>query len=185
MLNFIKRIIIRLFVTPKPYSAIDDFKRKGLRVGKNFHMQGGCIIDSSHCWHITIGDNVTLAPRVHILAHDASTKMSLNYVKIGKVNIGNNVFIGAGSIVLPGVSIGDDVIIGAGSIVTKDIPDNSVAAGNPCRCLGSCTEFIDKRKKEMEQYPVFSEEYTIRGNVTEDMKEEMNRLMNERYGYII
>lgn len=185
MLNFFKRIIRRLFITPKPYSVIDDLKSKGLKVGGNFHMQGGCIIDGSHCWHITIGDNVTLAPRVHILAHDASTKKTLNYTKIGKVNIGNNVFIGAGSIVLPGVSIGNDVIIGAGSIVTKDIPDNSLAAGNPCKRLSSCTDFLDKRKKEMGQYPSFSEEYTIRANVTNEMKEEMNRLMHERYGFII
>lgn len=45
--------------------------KRGLKVGKNFHRMGGVIIDPSHCYHITIGDNVTLAPRVHILAHDS------------------------------------------------------------------------------------------------------------------
>ncbi|WP_253200562.1 DapH/DapD/GlmU-related protein [Clostridium sp. CF012] len=95
--------------------------KMGLKVGKNFNRLGGCIIDDSHCWLITIGDNVTLAPRVHILAHDASTKMYLDVTKIGLVDIGNNVFIGAGSIILPNVKIGNNVIIGAGSIVTKDI----------------------------------------------------------------
>lgn len=62
---------------------------RGLTVGKNFQPQPGCILDPSHCWLITIGDDVTLAPRVHILAHDASTKMFLGYTKIGLVTIGN------------------------------------------------------------------------------------------------
>ena len=104
---------------------------RGLKVGKNFNRLGGTIIDDSHCWLITIGDNVTMAPRVHVLAHDASTKNTLGYSRIGLVNIGNNVFIGAESIILPGVTIGDNVVIGAGSVVTKDIMSNSVATGNP------------------------------------------------------
>ena len=61
--------------------------KRGLKVGTNFSMQKECIIDDSHCSLITIGNNVTLAPRVHILAHDSSTKMFLGYTKIGKVTI--------------------------------------------------------------------------------------------------
>mgnify|MGYP003372065288 FL=1 len=49
--------------------------------------------------------------------------------------IGNNVWIGGGAIIMPGVTIGDNVVIGAGSVVTKDIPDNSVAYGSPCRVV--------------------------------------------------
>lgn len=75
----------------------------GLKIGENCHILGECIIDPGHCWLISIGDNVTLAPRVHILAHDASTKRILGYTLIGRVTIGNNVFIGAGSIILPNV----------------------------------------------------------------------------------
>ncbi len=58
------------------------------------------MIDSSHCWLIQIGDNVTLAPGVHVLAHDASTKRSLGYTKIGIGQGGNNVFGGAHSVIL-------------------------------------------------------------------------------------
>ena len=100
--------------------------KMGLKVGKNFKRLNGVMLDPAHCWLITIGDNVTMAPRVHILAHDASTKQFLNYTKIGRVNIGNNVFIGAESVVLPNVTIGDNVVIGANSTVTKNIPSNSV-----------------------------------------------------------
>ena len=57
-----------------------------------------------------------------------------------EVNIGNNVWIGGNSVIGPGVTIGDNVVIGAGSVVTKDIPDWSVAAGNPCRVIRKITE---------------------------------------------
>ena len=59
------------------------------------------------------------------------------HTRVGEVNIGNNVFIGTKSIILPNVSIGDNVIVGAGSIVTKDIPANSVVCGNPARVITS------------------------------------------------
>ena len=83
----------------------DKLVKMGLKVGENFNRLNGVILDPSHCWLISIGNNVTLAPRVHILAHDASTKTFLNYTKIGHVKIGNNVFIGAESIVLPNVEL--------------------------------------------------------------------------------
>ena len=63
-------------------------KKRGLKIGKHFFYGTGSIIDPDCCWHITIGDNVTLSPRVHIIAHDASTKLFLNYTKIGKISIG-------------------------------------------------------------------------------------------------
>lgn len=107
---------------------LDELIKNGLTVGKNFNMQKGCILDSSHCWLIEIGNNVTLAPKVHILAHDASTKRELGYTKIGKVKIGNNVFIGANTTILPNVKIGNNVVIGANSLVSKDISDDKVVA---------------------------------------------------------
>ena len=150
-------------------------KKRGLKVGKNFSMQDQVIIDPHHCWHITIGDDVTLAPRVYILAHDASTKRALGYTRIGKVDIGNNVFVGASSIILPGVTIGDDVIIGAGSIVSGDIPKNSIAVGNPAKVIDSYENWIRKREKEMQKYPRFGEAYTTRQNINGMMKNKMNK----------
>ena len=114
---------------------LDKLIKRGLKIGKDFKRIGGVIIDHSHCYHITIGDNVTLAPRVHILAHDSSTAYFLGKTRAATVTIGNDVFVGAGSIVLPGAHIGNRVVIGAGSVVTKDIPDNTVAAGNPAKVI--------------------------------------------------
>ena len=128
-MNWIKEFIYRL----RGEYTTEKLIKMGMKVGKNFGRLNGVILDPSHCWLIEIGDNVTMAPRVHILCHDASTKTFLGYTKIGRVTIGDNVFIGAGSVVLPNVKIGDNVIIGANSTVSKDVPDNVVVAGNPAR----------------------------------------------------
>lgn len=66
--------------------------------------------------------------------------------KVGEIHIGNNVFIGANTLILYDVSIGNNVIIGAGSIVTKDLPDNSVCVGSPCKKIGEFDEFVKKRR---------------------------------------
>lgn len=161
-------------------NSLKKLIKRGLVVGKNFHMLEDVIIDSSHAWHIEIGDDVTLAPRVYIFAHDASTKIHLNCTRIGKIKIGNRVFIGAGSTILPGVTIGDDVVIGAGSVVTRDIPNGQVATGNPARAICTIDEFLLRKRKEMEIYPCFGEKYTIIQNVTDEMKIEMNSRMLEK-----
>ena len=160
-------------------------KRRGLKIGKNFYYGFGSIIDPDNCWHITIGDNVNFAPRVHVIAHDASTKLFLNYTKIGKVTIGNTVFIGASSIILPGVTIGHEVVIGAGSVVSCDIPSRSVAYGNPAKVISTIDDFITKKRSEMGIYPCFGNEYTRNGKVNSDKKREMNELMKDRFGYVV
>lgn len=124
--------------------VIDTLIKRGMTVGKNFHCMNGVWIDPGHAWLISIGDDVTIAPRVTILAHDASPQAFRQITKIGRVNIGDSVFIGAGSIILPGVTIGDNVVIGAGSVVTKDIPDNCVAAGNPAKNILRISDYLDK-----------------------------------------
>lgn len=128
---------------------LDKLIKRGLKIGKNFHRMGGVSIDATHCYHITIGDNVTLAPRVQILAHDASTMMFLGKTRAANVVIGDNVFVGAGSIILPGVHIGNRVIIGAGSVVRHDIPDNSVAVGNPAKVVYGIDAYLTKEKAKM------------------------------------
>lgn len=163
---------------------LSRLKTRGLTVGKNFSRQRGCIIDPSHCWLITIEDNVTLAPRVHILAHDASTKRDLGHTVIGKVKIGSNVFVGAGAIILPDTTIGDDVVIGAGSVITGDIPSGVVVAGNPARVIASKEKFVLKHKRQMELRPVFDGEYTIARNISQVRKKEMRSALEEGIGYV-
>ena len=96
---------------------------------------------------ITIGDNVTIT-HATILTHDDSPVISLRRRRIAPVVIGSNVFIGFQSLILPGVSIGDNCIVGAGSIVTKDVPSNSIVAGNPARVIKSLTEYKIKLQSD-------------------------------------
>lgn len=160
-------------------------QRRGLTVGRDVSIEDGCIIDPDHCWHITIGDEVTLAPNVHILAHDASTKRHLGYTRIAKVRIGNRVFIGAGSIIMPGVTIGDDVIIGAGSVVTRDIPSRVVAVGVPARVIDVLDAYLERQQKMLNSLPRFGREYTESYGVSAAQKAEMNEKMSAGSGFIV
>ena len=158
---------------------------RGLVVGENFNRQRNCTIDPPHCWLISIGNNVALAPGVHILAHDGSTKQMLGYTKVGRVYIGNNVFIGAETVVLPNVKIGDDCIIGAASVVTKDIPSSSVAVGNPARVIMTTQEYLQKNKEQMNKTNLYDESYTFSENLSLAKKQEMKDDLKEKIGYVV
>jgi maltose O-acetyltransferase len=98
---------------------------------------GGVILD---CNAVQIGNDVLCAPYVQIYAayHPTNPTVRLTGRELAApIRIGNNVWIGGGAIICPGVTIGDNTTIGAGSVVTKDIPANVVAVGNPCRVLRS------------------------------------------------
>lgn len=179
-MSLIKELLYRIrgeYTTEKLISM-------GMKVGKNFVRLNGVILDPSHCWLIEIGDNVTMAPRVHILCHDASTKNFLNYTKIGRVTIGDNVFIGAESVVLPGVTIGSNVVIGANSTVTHDIPENSVAVGSPVRVICTLDEYLEKERQRMASAPCYGEEYTLRRDVSMEKRMEQKDALDGKIGYI-
>src|SRR5690606_3381458 len=84
---------------------------------------------------IILGNNVGISPGCKIISANHNNEDHLKHDEAPPIRIGNNVFIYANSVVLPGVQIGDNVIIGAGSVVTHNIPSNSIAVGNPCRVI--------------------------------------------------
>ncbi|NLU35567.1 MAG: sugar O-acetyltransferase [Clostridiales bacterium] len=107
-----------------------------IETGGNFYANFGCVILDVN--KVIIGDNVLLGPNVQLYTamHPPDPIKRLSGVENSKpIIIGNNVWIGGGAIVCPGVKIGDNVTIGAGSVVTKDMPSNVIAAGNPCRIV--------------------------------------------------
>lgn len=112
-----------------------------IHVGKNFFANYNCtIIDVAP---VTIGDNCQLAPGVAIYTaghpvHPATRNTGYEYGK--PVTIGDNVWVGGNTVILPGVTIGSNTVIGAGSVVTHDIPSWVVAAGNPCKVIRPITE---------------------------------------------
>ena len=120
--------------------------------GNNIFFGNNCEVNMNCTFlddnRIVIGDNALIAPNVQIYTAFHPTNAADRFgppredgsfafckTQTSPVTIGNNVWIGGGAILLPGVTIGDNVVIGAGSIVTKDIPANSVACGNPCRVI--------------------------------------------------
>lgn len=114
---------------------------KNITIGDNVYINFGCII--LDCSEVTIGSNTLLGPNIGLYAANHSTDATerINGGCYGKpIHIGNNVWLGGDVKVLQGVTIDDNTIIGAGSIVTKDIPDNVIAVGNPCKVIRKITE---------------------------------------------
>ena len=95
------------------------------------------------------------------------------------------VFVGANATILPGVHIGSNCVVAANSVVTKDVPDGSVVAGNPARVITTIEEWSQKINLEFENAPKFSEEYTMRGNLSEEKKKEMLEKTGDKTSYII
>lgn len=164
-----------------PYS-IEKLRKSGVIVGENVYI-GTRKIDLDHGFLLEIGNNVTLSD-CRILLHDASIKMFLGYSKVGKGVIGDNVFIGADAIILPNFRIGNNVIIGAGAVVAKNIPDNSIAVGNPIRIIGSTSEYIRKNENMIKLgakvYKTYCSEKT-----EEEKKKMRSELSNGEIGFDI
>ncbi|MCT4390190.1 sugar O-acetyltransferase [Leuconostoc falkenbergense] len=112
-----------------------------IHLGNNFYANYDCIMLDVN--HIYIGNNVLLGPRVSLYTagHPLSSAVRNSGLEFGKsITIGDNAWVGGNTIINPGVKIGCNTVIGSGSVVTKDIPDNVIAAGNPCRVIRKITE---------------------------------------------
>ena len=130
------------------------YRKRGAEIGN------GCSISrdvrlGSEPYLIKIGDQVRLTSNVRFVTHDGGMWVIRNKFnlpdadKFGTIEIGNNVNIGWNAIIMPNVRIGNNCVIGAGAIVTKDIPDNSVAAGVPARVIETIDEYYEKNKSRI------------------------------------
>ena len=180
----LKKVIRSIIYRFRGEYTTEKLMKMGMKVGKNFYRLNGVILDPAHCWLIEIGDDVTLAPRVHILAHDASTVHYLGYAKIGKVVIGNKVFIGSDTVVLPNVCIGNNIVVGANSTVTRDLESGYVYAGNPARKICSIEEFVEKNRNLMRTVPCYNEEYTLRKNINVEKKKQITEELSGSFGFV-
>jgi len=122
------------YITPPFYA---NWGGRHVHFGKGVYCNFGCtFVDDTHIYvgdYCAFGPNVVVATAGHPVWPDLRKDTGLQYN--APVRIGNNCWIGAGTVIVPGVTIGDDTVIGAGSVVTKDIPSGVVAVGNPCRVL--------------------------------------------------
>ena len=152
--------LARFFALAKNY-AFRQFKIKmdpvgyarslGVRMGENVHfynMTAGMF--GTEPWLITLGNNVYITSECQFITHDGGTLILRREVPdlelTAPIYIGNDVYIGLRTIILPGVSIGNRCIIAAGSVVSKSIPDNSVEAGVPARVIKTTDQYLEKAK---------------------------------------
>ena len=154
--------------------SCERLRAAGAKVGENVHIFTKKI-DLNHAFLLQIGNNVTISD-ARILLHDASTKLALGFSRVGRVVIGDNVFIGADAIILPNVSIGSNVIIGAGTIVSKDIPDNSVCIGAPCRVIEAYSDYIERMRFELNKKGAYTTPYSLKS------KSEIEQMQNNLSG---
>jgi maltose O-acetyltransferase len=144
----------------------------GLRLGEQPHVAQPLYIDGLHPWLITIGDYVTLGPYVAIITHDASLYHYTASTRLGRVDIGDRVYVGVGAIILPGTKIGEDSVIGAGAVVHGEIPPGSLAVGNPAKAspIKSVVAWSRATASRAPNWP--REGWNLESGITEERKLE-------------
>lgn len=147
MKKIINHIILKV-VSPRKRA---EFLRKYIKMGENCEIHGE-VSFGSEPYLIKIGNNVRITNGVQFITHDGGVWVLRNNGQLknadlfGRIEIGDNVHIGINTIIMPNVKIGNNVVIGVGTIVTKDIPDNSVAAGVPAKVIKTLDEYYIKNK---------------------------------------
>ena len=172
LIVFIKRVvnsIIYRFLSPNKYA-----KKIGVKFGQNCEFRTKYF--GSEPYLIEVGDNVKTSINVYFVTHDGSLSVVRNlyekYKNIDvfkKITIGNNVFIGINATILPGTKIGDNVIVGAGSIVKGELMSNGVYAGCPAKFILSIDDFLKKNEPDFE--------YTFKMDPNEKKKYIMNKFI--------
>lgn len=122
-------------------------KHVGVNMGKDIFIYGDPIsMFGSEPWCITLGNNVHITREVLFVTHDGGTLLYRNRIPdleiTAPIVIGNDVYIGVRSIIMPGVKVGNNCIIAAGSVVTKDVPDNSVVGGIPAKFIKTSDDYL-------------------------------------------
>lgn len=177
ILKFLRFLIGRAYqsyVRCNSESFIIYLRKKGVRIGENvrFYEPWSNTIDLTRPYMISIGDKVKITKGVVILTHGFDWSVLRELYKrpfgsAGRVDIGNNVFIGINSIILKNVSVGNNVVIAAGSVVTKNIPDNSVVAGNPATVVMNIEDLYRKYLKR-EKIEAANEAVSIKSQLLRD-----------------
>jgi acetyltransferase-like isoleucine patch superfamily enzyme len=145
----IKKIV--LFIYHFLYAKINHIgyaKYIGVNIGENCHIYSNPFdMFGTEPWCITLGNNVHITKEVLFITHDGGTLLFRNIVPdleiTAPIIIGNNVYIGVRSIILPGVVVGNNCIIAAGSVVSKNVPDDTVVGGCPARRIKSINEYFE------------------------------------------
>ncbi len=180
-----RRVRGLIWLKVRGYPPVDELVAHGLVLGEGVTITRGVVLDPAHCHLIEIGDGAVLGPEVLVLAHDASTKMHLGYSRVARVRIGARAFVGARTVVLPGVTIGADTIIGAGSVVTRDIAAGMVAVGAPARDVTTTAAYIERHRERLHVLPTYPrEDWTYRVGMAPGNARRMADELSSTDGYV-
>jgi maltose O-acetyltransferase len=176
-----ERVISRL----RDDSDADRLVARGLQLGENAYINASARLDGVALWLISIGDDSVIGPCVQILAHDATTRREIGYSIVAPVTVGARVFVGAGSILLPGTTIGDDAIIGAGSVIRGDVPAGKMVIGNPPVVVCDSEEYIARHRKLLDESPHWpSQGWTVKRGITKQRMRQMRETLGDGSGYL-
>ena len=149
LINVIIKLFIHLFKFTFAIVNHEGFaKWIGVKMGSNVHIYGNPFsMFGTEPWCVMLGNNVHITREVLFVTHDGGTLLFRHIIPdleiTNKITVGNNVYLGVRTIILPGVNIGNNCIIAAGSVVTKDIPENSVVGGVPARFIKTTDDYLE------------------------------------------
>ncbi len=181
-LKGIKKMMKKLINKIRGKKDVYDLIKCGMKVGEHFWVGDNCTFDTSFCYLIQIGNNVTFSNNVQLITHDSSLYDFIHRTKLGMIIIDDWVFIGARTLILPGVHIGEGAIVAAGSLVTKNIPSMEVWGGYPAKKL--CNRLELEEKFLSNEYKFFGKEY-ISNNPVVYKENIIKELKEKRKCYII
>lgn len=153
----------------------------GIKIGRDVFIDDSAVLDHWHGRHITIDDEATIGPGVRILCHDSSSRRRTGATLVAPVHIGSRAFIGANSLILPGVKIGEDAVVGAGAVVTRDVQKGTVVAGSPAAQIDTTMNLDRKQLAAMTAGAVFNEGLYNRKGLEQSRENELDDAIS-RYG---